>query len=1451
MFAAGVLAMHLTGVAPVLAQQQGNGPAPAAQASADPVETLNKRSKDLFAAGHYEEALAAAEEWAQAFQQSGNAKGKPEAVASTLNAIAWRALFAKQFGKALEMAAKATELQPASLSPQANYAHALMFLGRTEAAMAAYGKNKGKGEPKGRKWEDIVWKDFANFEKAGLTHPAMAQVREALVEPVETLNKHSQDSFVAGRYEEALALAEEWARAFQQSGTGEDKPEALPSVLCDVAWRALFARRFDRALELAAKAVKLYPNNIKPQSGHAYALMFSGRTEEALAIFAKYKGTATAEGLKWEDWVLKDLATMEKRGLTHPAMAQVKEVLAAPAVPRPLPEQAQALVNDGKFAEALPLLEKHRDAVKAQRGENHPEYAEALKRLAQLHAIAGRHAQAEPLLRQALDIEEKAYGAEDLRLAGDFENLGGLLTNAGRYAEAETVLRRALSIYEKKSGPEHPDTAVCLKRLGTVLKKAKRLEEAEALFRRAVKIGVAAQGPEHPETVDSLNQLAVTLFALKRYAEAEPLARQILAAREKAYGAEHPNLTTPIQNLATLLQETGRFVEAEALFRRHLGIVSKAYGPDHAETGKSLNNLAVLFGNAGHSAEAVPLMQRALGIQEKAQGADHPALTVLLNNLGKMLIEMSRYAEAETVYRRALAICERKPCQDYINEGMVLGNLGESLLRTGRISEAEAVFRRALAIDEKRLGREAFPTAREAGNLAVALSRQGRHAEAEPLLRQSLETNEKILGPDHFDVGVALSQLSVLYVAMNRLSDAEPPLSRAIAIHEKLGRQDRYLAEYLSTMAVLKGKQGDWPSALQYIRRATSTYVAVAREMRDEGVWRRQLMAGAERFQVHVAIAYHAAHADPAVFDEAFAMAQRATASEAGNALEKAVARFAAGNNALAALVREQQDLTRRASDLDKRYFEAVGQAGNGDAAEVQASLEKLRARLSEIGAQLARDFPDYVGLASPEPLTVAQIQALLAPDEVFVQFLDFSPSAINPLPDAVFAFAITKTEVRWLALPIGAKELKDAVAALRCGLDSSNWAEQRGVDLEESVIELKKNVIVVQDKRYHCTQLLGKTASEQDLPPFDLARAHKLYLALFGEIQDLIKDKRLLIAPSGPLSGLPFQALVTEAPEPADQALEAYAKAHWLGAHNAITVTPSAAGLRLLRMAKRSVAGKAREPFMGFGNPLLGGEGTNDRRAWQKQECSKAEPVQPGQRSASRAIAQLARLNRGGVADVEGLRQAMPLPETADELCAVAHKAGAPDSAVFLGERATVSVIKALSASGALARAKAVHFATHGLLARETAQFTRGQVEPALLMTPPAKEKASAEDDGLLKASDVTQLKLNADWVVMSACNTAAGEKGGEALSGLARAFFYAGARSILVSHWYVQSEAAVEITTGAFAALEAEPGIGRDEALRRSLVSLIAKGGAFAHPSVWAPFVLVGDGGRLEVPQ
>ena len=173
----------------------------------------------------------------------------------------------------------------------------------------------------------------------------------------------------------------------------------------------------------------------------------------------------------------------------------------------------------------------------------------------------------------------------------------------------------------------------------------------------------------------------------------------------------------------------------------------------------------------------------------------------------------------------------------------------------------------------------------------------------------------------------------------------------------------------------------------------------------------------------------------------------------------------------------------------------------------------------------------------------------------------------------------------------------------------------------------------------------------------------------------------------------------------------------------------------------------------------------------------------------------------------------------------------------IYLQEAATERQVKSMD----LTPYRVVVFSTHGLMSGDF----KGLSEPALVLTPP--ESPSELDDGLLSASEVAGLKLNADWVILSACNTAGadGSPGADGFSGLTKAFFYAGSRTLLVSHWAVDSEATVALTTRMFA--EADMGVGRAEALRRSMLALADHPTDFRlrHPAMWAPFVIVGEGG------
>jgi CHAT domain-containing protein len=562
-----------------------------------------------------------------------------------------------------------------------------------------------------------------------------------------------------------------------------------------------------------------------------------------------------------------------------------------------------------------------------------------------------------------------------------------------------------------------------------------------------------------------------------------------------------------------------------------------------------------------------------------------------------------------------------------------------------------------------------------------------------------------------------------------------------------------------------------------------------------------------------------------------FQTAQWAQSSEAAQTLLQMAARGAKGDPRLAALVRERQDLVTEWQKRDAARSAAVAQESDKRDAQAEAAnaarLSAIDSRIGEIDTRLAAEFPDYAAMVSPAPLSTGDVQALLSSDEVLVLILD-TPEW-KPTPEETFIWVVTKREIRWVRSELGTPSLRREVAALRCGLDyDGTWGRQAS----------------------RCSELLKTDYTEVDhwggKPlPFDPGRAYGLYKALFGQVGDLIEGKHLLIVASGALTQLPFQVLITHRPQLAPSKPGALRRLAWLVRSHALTVLPSTSSLKALRkLAKES---RASRTLIGFGNPLL--DGPDARYAeWAsvarlKQSCPKVPERRVALlRGERRGVLPLSL--RGGLADVTQIRVQVPLPETADELCAVARDLGVNAEEIRLGKRAAEAEIKRLSETGELSRYRVIHFATHGALAGQVS----GNSEPGLLLTPP--DAATETDDGYLSASEIAALKLDADWVILSACNTAAGgAEGAEALSGLARAFFYAGARALLVSHWSVYSDSTVKLITGGVRRMAIDKNIGRAEAMRQSMLAMIDKGAPYeAHPAYWAPFVIVGEGGAAR---
>jgi CHAT domain-containing protein/tetratricopeptide (TPR) repeat protein len=1005
------------------------------------------------------------------------------------------------------------------------------------------------------------------------------------------------------------------------------------------------------------------------------------------------------------------------------------------------------------------------------------------------------------------------------------------LLDAANFAEAMPLAKRSVELAKARRGERHPQYATALTNLAELLRATNRLSEAEPLYRRALAIDEKSLGSEHPNVARDLNNLAGLLQDTNRLAEAEPLYRRALAIDEKSYGPQHPDVARDLNGLAQLLQDTNRLAEAEPLMRRALAIDEKSLGSEHPYVAIRLNNLAALLHATNRLAEAEPLMRRALAVDEKSLGSEHPNVATDLNNLAQLLQDTNRLAEAEPLMRRALAIKEKSLGPEHPSVAISLNNLAGLLRATNRLADAEQLMRRTLAIDEKSFGPDHPNVARDLNNLAQLLRATKRLAEAEPLYRRALASDEKSFGSEHPYVATDLNNLAQLLQDTNRLAGAEPLMRRALAVDRKsLGSAHPNIARDLNNLALLRAELGDWAEAARLHQRAKPIMTG-GHGKEDGSFGRATLTLNARDLRASARAVYRAYGTSTEAREEGFALAQWALQTGAADALAQMSVRFAKGAGPLAGLVRERQDLVRRQQVEDNRLLAAVGKADAKEAEAIRAAIAGLDAKVAAIDRRLGTEFPDYARLSNPKPLPVAAVQDLLREDEALVLLLDVPH--FGGLPEETLAWIVTKEEARWISIPLGTAALAERVATLRCGLDREGqweWSGRRWEAKSELCRALKPDGL------------------DDDAPlPFDFGVAHELYAALLAPFAEVIKGKSLLIVPSGPLTSLPFHVLVMEAKGSDPRGLPPA----WLALTQPITVLPSVGSLQALRELPPS---QAREPYIAFGNPMLDGDqghGERARLARARQRCPQdIESLRRRAAASNRGPTGVGDIFRGGI-NLAILRAQAPLPETADELCAVASSLGAPGheaEPVWLGSRATETNLKALSRSGALARYRVLHFATHGVLAGESETILKAKAEPALILTPPkdgATREQLEEDDGLLAASEVAQLELDADWVVLSACNTAAGEKGdAEALSGLARAFFYAKARALLVSHWYVNSEAAVKITTGAFAALRADPKIGRAEALRRSMARLITAGRPDeVHPEYWAPFVLVGQ--------
>ena len=899
----------------------------------------------------------------------------------------------------------------------------------------------------------------------------------------------------------------------------------------------------------------------------------------------------------------------------------------------------------------------------------------------------------------------------------------------------------------------------------------------------------------------ALHNLAGVRADLGRLAEAEAMAREALSIR-RAEGGETGAITSTERLLSSILHDLERTEEARAFLDSVVTATLEDPDSDRSRLIEDFAGLAVLTAEAGDTAMAMALLGQLEPLLPDLTAPDAARSFVALGRVQSLAGEP---VLAEAAYRESAARSATIPAdeprwtvQDRVN---VIGNLASMLLAQGREIEAEPLFRQALAMGDAG-GVAPLVRANLLDGLGMALAAGGHLQAAYDAQRAGLDLRLAALPPNHAQLGASFGLTGETILRAGEPGIARDALTKALAIADANG--DALRAGRAALMLAAAEAASGIP-AFDRARAAEAVLAGLLPAGRPE-------LAGT-RF-IAASIALHEGRAGEALPLAEAALADIVPRLQRAGA-DATVASAGAGDlrqmvlpvlSALWAVDPEggidtafqaaQWATVTRASRATQRMAARTA-AASGDLATLARGKQDLVNRWQEADRTYVAALGKGGGQAEGAVLAALEGEIAATDAALAAQFPEYA-ALVTPeaLSVAEVQARLTPGEALVMIVPAPAETFVFAVTP-----DAARWhrADLGAAALDEAVRHLRAAL----DPTGPARAAVALDAPEPQGQSFDRGAAFALHGALLAPLADML-GARVLVVADGAMASLPLAVLVATPPQGDDADPVALAATDWMARHHAFATLPSVQALAGLRDRG---APEVRPGFLGFGAPDFAGG----------------------------SVADVATLYDGARGRAEAVRALPPLPGTRRELLGLARQMGAGEGALRLGAEATEAAVKAADFAGA----GVVAFATHGLIAGDI----RGLAEPALAFTPP--DAPDDADDGLLTASEAGQLRLAADWVILSACNTAApdGTPGAEGLSGLAAAFLYAGARGLLVSHWPVGDAAAERLTQGAVARLAADPALGQAGALAAAMEDLRADP-AFAHPSAWAPFVVVGDG-------
>ena len=1009
----------------------------------------------------------------------------------------------------------------------------------------------------------------------------------------------------------------------------------------------------------------------------------------------------------------------------------------------------------------------------------------------------GDQEQALELANEVCRLAHQYLGKQDPIYATYLANLAALHYEICEYETAESIVKRVLNIQCQILGEEHPDYILTLKFLGLVYNDWGVLciergdcNAAIPILKQALDIRCRILGEEDTAVATSLDNLGVSYLKEADYSAAESILKRALDIRCRVLGKETPESVTSLNNLGEVYRESGNYAAAEPLLNQAVEIGRRVYGETHIDFATSLNNLALLRYNTGNAAAAEPLFEQVLRIRLKALGRESLAVANSMNCLGTLYMHRGVYEKAEDFLKEALEIRHKILGEDHPDIAISMNNLAQLYRALDCYPEAESFCKQAIEIERRHFGETHPQLATSLHNLALIYYQIGNYAAAEPLFQKALELDRDSLGEDHILYASDLRGLAQLFIATQRETEAIELLKKAEAINDSVLLQIFSVGSAQKRTAYIKHILNDFNAFISLVCKSLG--------QSSEAVW--------------------------AALD--LALRRKAIGVEALAAQNKVMT-----ENRYPHLKRKFQEQAHLRSKIAQKNLSS----SRSDIVSHIQLLRKWESQLETLETELSAQIPEMRLTQKLHKVNRQAIAAALPDGSALVEYVSLYERDVK----AVLKYGIPRWQSnRYIAFILIAKE-PDEVHMIDLGL-----AEPIDQMLNEFKASITGEKFI--DGTRHLGELTSLSSSEI---------IHQLGNALRAKIFDPLLPalegyKRLFLSPDGSLVHLPFEVLPTQ---------NTY---HLIDEYS---ISYLSTGRDILRLNIDTTIQTATpivvaDPNFNLCSVNVSTNASKDDREKELNNSQKNDlhfnPL-PNTRVEGKQIAELL-----GIEPLLGdkvLKSQLKACQSPQVLHLATHGFFIPDPAFSFRENIDFDSLPIMSPmSPQPFPVDLINVKDNEI---ETITLWQGIKEPYLLENPMLRsglalagantwleggELPTEAEDGLLTAEDVTSLNLLAtELVVLSACETGLGElQPSEGVSGFRRAFFLAGAKTLVMSLWQVPDQQTQELMENFYKRILS--GQTRSDALREAQLAMKAK---YPEPIYWGAFICQGDPGPVTI--